>query len=296
MKNAYFNCADLQILSSCSEWNLVSSKLSDIHAAAPAKKYLEWINKNGDRHHYREIMVVLSGNSLFTLNGVSYMGRPGTIFLIDSNENHDLYYPPFCGNIRHLWFRILKKVIIFGIYSKSNGKIIDTYTSGANHFFSEYKHSGMSFIEAWDELSCNQHLEDEFRSACVKLAFAVLVMEICKAGYNKLLTPPAKQTGRNHTILIDSIVELIKKTGGRNLNISKLANIAGYSKFHFALIFRKVTGYSVLSYINFCRNAKYRELSAKGLNKKQISYELGFSCPAAFSRWLRDNKERISFQ
>ena len=33
-------------------------------------------------------------------------------------------------------------------------------------------------------------------------------------------------------------------------------------------------------------NLQIEELQKKGLRKKEISEELGFSCPAAFSRWL----------
>ena len=124
----------------------------------------------------------------------------------------------------------------------------------------------------------------------VKNALAGLVLELCKAGYNKVLGVEVRQTELHHQTVINAIIEHIRDTGGKDLDLAKLAHIAGYSKFHFAKVFKAVTGRSVLTFINSCRREKYRKLSANGRNKKQISEELGFSCPAAFSRWLRNTK------
>lgn len=287
MKNTYFNEDDLAVLLSHSKWHLVSTTYSDIPPVEPDNKYREWINKNSDMHQYREVMLVLSGTSLFTLGGVTYQSRPGTIFLIDSNEKHDFYYPPFCGNIKHLWFRIVNKTIFTGTpYSKINRN--SQSRNEFNYMFSGYNHAGLSFINAWDELSVNKQLDKEFMFTLVKHAFAGIVLELCKDGYNKSLGMKAKQTELHHQTVINAIVEHIRETSGRNLDLAKLAYIAGYSKFHFAKIFKAVTGSSVLAFINLCRDEKYRELSATGSNKKQISEYLGFSSQAAFSRWLKN--------
>lgn len=287
MENAYFKEDDLTVLLSHSKWHLVSTTYSDIPPVNPDNKYREWINKNSDTHQHREVMLALSGTSLFTLDGVTYQSSPGTIFLIDSNEKHNYYYPPFCDNIKHLWFRIVNKTLFTGTPYSKNNRNIQTGNE-FNYIFSGYNHAGLSFINAWDELSVNQLLDKEFMSALVKHAFSGLVFELCKDGYNKSLGMKAKQTELHHQTVINAIVEHIRETSGRNLDLAKLAYIAGYSKFHFAKIFKAVTGSSVLTFINLCRNEKYRELSENGKNKKQISEYLGFSSPAAFSRWLKN--------
>ncbi|MFA5864783.1 MAG: AraC family transcriptional regulator [Phycisphaerae bacterium] len=287
MNNAFFNEDDMSLLLACPKWRLISSVNSDIPPVKPDNKYLEWITRNSDIHQHREVMLVLSGSSYFTLDGVTYQSRPGTIVLIDANEKHDLYYPPFCGNIKHLWFKIVNKTILTGTpYCKTNIKSHDL--NDFKYTFDGYNYTGLSFINAWGELSANEQLDKKFMRTLVKHAFAGLVLELCKAGYYKSLGMDARQTELHHRTVINVIVEHIRETDGRNLNLARLAYIAGYSKFHFAKIFKTVTGSSVLGFINSCRYEKYHELSAKGKNKKQISGELGFSSPAAFSRWLKN--------
>jgi AraC-like DNA-binding protein len=286
MKNAYFNRKDLSVLLSHSQLKLVSSFLSDIAPVKPDKKYLKWINENSTNHDYREVMLTLSGTTYFTLEGTTYLCEPGTVFLIDSNEEHDFYYPPFNDNFKHLWFRIVNKTILTSSYCRINGKTINSINF--NYNFNEYNHSGCLFKNIWNELSADHNIHNDFKKLYIKHAFAGLTMELCKVGYSKLLKTVETPTEHHHQTVIDAIAGHIRTTGGRNLDVAKLACIAGYSKFHFARIFKELTGFSVLRFINICRIDKYKELSAKGLNKKQISYELGFSCPASFSRWLRD--------
>jgi len=286
VKNAYFSEDDLSVLLSSSKWSLVSSGYSEISPVKPDKQYLKWISQSSETHQQREMMLVLSGTSYFTLGGVTYQGSPGTIFLIDSNEKHDLYYPPFGGKIKHLWFRIINKAIFTGSTGRKSPDYDFHYT------FSGYNHAGLSFINAWDELAADEQLDKEFLGTIVKNAFAGLMLELCKAGYNKSLGMDDKQTELHHQTVINAIVGHIRETTGRNLDIAELAHLAGYSKFHFAKVFKAVTGNSVLAFINLCRQEKYRELAANGKNKKQISGELGFSSPVVFSRWLKKYKTK----
>lgn len=289
MENAYFSEDDLSVLLSPSTWHLASSKFAEVHPASPDKEYLDWIGQNSETHQHQEAMLTLSGISYFTLEGKTFRSRPGTIFLIDVNEKHDFCCQPSVGDIKQLWFMIVNKTIIVSTpYCKTKRK-----RRGKNDFsytFNGYSPAGLSFINAWNELSVNEQIDKKFLSTAVKNAFAGLVLELCKAGYNKVLGLEVRKTELHHQTVINAIIEHIRDTGGKELDLAKLAHIAGYSKFHFAKIFKSVTGRSVLTFINSCRCEKYRKLSANGRNKKQISEELGFSCPAAFSRWLRNTK------
>jgi len=286
MKNAYFDDDDLSVMKSSSQLHIVSSFISEIQPIKPDKKYRTWINHNSAPHQHKEMMLVLSGTGYFTLNGLTYPCSPGTFFLIDSNEPHDFYYPPFFDNFRHLWIRIVNQTILTGTpYQKMNGTAGNARTF--NYTFNEYNPAGRLLINAWDELARNTSADPEFKLLYVKHAASGLLLELCRAGYE--LSSGAPRTEEHHKSVINAIAGHIKETGGKNLDIDKLAHIAGYSKFHFARMFKSVTGLSVLNFINLSRMDKFKELSAAGLNKKQISEELGFSCPAAFSRWLKGN-------
>jgi AraC-like DNA-binding protein len=286
MENIHFNKHELSLLLSPSTWHVVSSEISDLPVASPGFKYLNWVNENTHKHHNREIMFVLSGTSYHSLNGKIYYCKPGTIFLIDSNVEHDCYYPPFDNDIKHLWFSVLNKTIFTrGFYSITKG--VGSGNNKLNLLFNNYNHFGLAFLQAWDELLLNKHLDSKFRCLCLKHAFENIALELCKDGF-KTITMQQDEKKNRYKLIIATMVDHIKETGGKNLNIDKLALLAGYSKFYFARIFKEYTGYSVHTYIDIARIEKIKELTAKKLNKKQISYELGFSCPAAFSRWHRN--------
>jgi len=287
MKNAFFENYDLEIMQQCMELRVISSLYSEIPAMKPDKKYKDWLNHNSDTHQHREIMLVLWGTGCFTLNGLTYPCRPGTCFLIDSNDRHDWFYPPFSDNFRHLWIRIVNQTVLTGTpYQKINGTVGNA--KGFSYTFSDYNPAARQLIDAWDSATDKDDIPQEFKILHLKHSAAGLLLELCKAGYE--FDPARQHTEEHHKTVINAIAGHIKETGGKNLNIDRLAYIAGYSKFHFARIFKQVTGLSVLDFINLSRWEKYQKLSASGFNKKQISEKLGFSCPAAFSRWLSDRK------
>ena len=287
MKNAYFSDEDLTVLQSYSQIKLVTSDFSDISSVVPDNKYLKWVNKNSDSHNHIEILIVLKGNTYFTLNGITYPCIPGTVFLVASNESHDNYYPPFFDNFKHLWCTSINSVIYAGgLYTMENGCQIKTVQF--NRIIDESS-CGFSFTRIWEELSQNQYLDENFKHLYIKNALFVFLLELCKIGYAKTANAGERETEEHYCSIINPILEHIKETGGKGLDIARLAYIAGYSKFHFARIFRKVTGFSVLTFINSARIEKYKELHKAGCSKKQISDKLGFSCPAAFSRWEKDN-------
>ena len=90
--------------------------------------------------------------------------------------------------------------------------------------------------------------------------------------------------------IISSIYNHITSTAGKDMNVAKLAKIAGYSKFHFFRIFKKHTGENVHDCINKARLKKVNKMIKNNYLYKEISEELGFSCPAAFSSWYKKQK------
>ena len=81
--------------------------------------------------------------------------------------------------------------------------------------------------------------------------------------------------------------ELMLMLHGRGVTLDMLARISGYSKFHFLRLFQRCTGQTVHTYIDHCRRQRVEAMLQQGCAKKEIAAALGFSCPAAFSRWLK---------
>jgi transcriptional regulator GlxA family with amidase domain len=115
-------------------------------------------------------------------------------------------------------------------------------------------------------------------------ALADIVAAVVDEGYG------ADAVDRHHRFQrerMEAICRHVQETGGVDASLDHLAQIAGYSKFHFLRLFKQHTGQSVHAYVNQSRLRKVEELRAGGLPLKAIAVKLGFSCPAAFSRWYR---------
>ena len=97
--------------------------------------------------------------------------------------------------------------------------------------------------------------------------------------------------GNRQAKIIHAIHQHICGSSGKAMTVEKLARIAGYSKFHFFRLFRKHTGQNVHDCINASRMRKTREMLKDGFLRKQISGELGFSCPSAFSNWYARHRD-----
>ncbi len=92
---------------------------------------------------------------------------------------------------------------------------------------------------------------------------------------------------KNHNAILDTI-EYINGNFKKKITLDELARKAGYSKFHFARIFKETTGCTIIDHINI-----YRCEVAKNMlvhtNKPitQICIECGFEQSAYFSRTFK---------
>lgn len=70
-------------------------------------------------------------------------------------------------------------------------------------------------------------------------------------------------------------------------SLSYLADIAAVSERTFSRLFIKDTGFSFRTWKQRARICSSLDLLANGIPIKQVAYQLGFSCPAAFSAAFR---------
>lgn len=89
---------------------------------------------------------------------------------------------------------------------------------------------------------------------------------------------------------IHTVQDYIDQNIGRNIPIEELADVAGFSKFHFSRIFSGVLREPLAHYVNRIRMEKALFLLAhrQDLNMTDIAYEMGFTDSAIFSRAFRN--------
>jgi AraC family transcriptional regulator, arabinose operon regulatory protein len=84
---------------------------------------------------------------------------------------------------------------------------------------------------------------------------------------------------------IDKSIEFMKGHLRERLNIARLAALVNLSRSHYTTLFRRVTGYAPLNYLNHLRMQRAVQLlNTTELSIKHISDQLGFSDQFYFSR------------
>ncbi|NQU86293.1 MAG: helix-turn-helix transcriptional regulator [Mariniphaga sp.] len=80
-------------------------------------------------------------------------------------------------------------------------------------------------------------------------------------------------------------IDYLSKNLDKKLTLQQISNKVGYSPTYFTTIFRKVTGYSPLSYFSHLKILKACEfLDYTNIKIKEISFKLGYTDPYYFSK------------
>lgn len=89
---------------------------------------------------------------------------------------------------------------------------------------------------------------------------------------------------------IHKVQDYIEKHLGQPLTIEELSNVAGFSKYHFSRIFQSILHEPLAHYVNRIRmeNALFLLAHRRDKNMTDITYELGFTDSAGFSRAFKN--------
>lgn len=116
---------------------------------------------------------------------------------------------------------------------------------------------------------------------------ALLSLLVVQTLTSDLLEGPVSQAKASPGDLMLTMRDHIMNCSGKGITLDHFAYLSGYSKYHFHRMFKAQTGMTVHQCINEARVRTTRELLDAGHLHKQISIELGFNNPTAFSRWYR---------
>lgn len=280
-KDRQFDSSDHELLTNSEKWKIICSGLPVESPESNNHAHKKWMKSNSDSHAQREILLALKGKTICSLNGKCYETVPGTLFLFNNFEKHDNGYSPETNSIKHLWLSLLGRKIIVRIL-----EVTDLKTKFYRHeYIIEKEHLFLAIHHAWNKLT-NKQISEELKRKGLISAISLTFLEIAEQDMLVHMLTPTKNYQAE---IMTTIEEHIKETAGNGLTIDRLAKVAGFSKFHFLRLFKQNTGQRVHAYINEVRIKKVNEMLKKGHLKKEISEELGFSCPAAFANWYRKN-------
>ena len=231
-------------------------------------------------HAHMELLIGLDGQGEYFKSGKAYPYEPGSIFLMDKFEEHQNSYPESFPDALHLWILVFADQVMFRLVRVQQGK---EYAILWTHLVPAKKIGVASGNCILGTPSANT-LPGAFRRLDIYSGIMALICAIIREGYSASEEIGSKLFQRR---VIETIQTYIHETAGKGCSLEMLADMSGYSKYHFLRIFRTHTGMYLHDYINSCRLQRVEEMQKNGFYKKEIASALGFSSLSAFSRWRK---------
>jgi AraC family transcriptional activator of pobA len=213
------------------------------------------------KHPMFEIVYYCNGYGHTTINGTAYSYSPGQFAIIYPEAIHDEYR------------KTATEVIYFGFTSP-----YDTIQlSEGLHTDTEYG----SLRKLLQEMIMETEQKRNHYTLKLDLLLQSVIIDISRMN-EKLLAHS------DHEERLTQVVRFIEQYYADNLNVTQLAQIAGYSYDHFRHIFKDYTGATPMNYLIHLRINKSKELLLEHKKKMtQVAYECGFSSLSHFSSAFR---------
>ena len=136
---------------------------------------------------------------------------------------------------------------------------------------------------------CNVYIDinSEFYVAENRTALSDFMTYVTK-NYSYKTNSSNHKTKSHNAIL--SAIDYINEHYNERISIDEISNNAGYSKYHFARIFKEVMGYTIVDHLNAtrCEKAKHMLLeTTKPIS--QICFDCGFEYSSYFSKIFKQH-------
>lgn len=243
-----------------------------------------WRRSNAHTPPQREVFLVLSGEVFYGLNGKVHPGRPGDLFLYDIGDLHDKFLPPTSPESIVLCFQIYKD-FTYAYFARFEG---GRRTISNRMLFADAGATPL-LNRAWDGL----HEEKGASPAAIVqtlCAIDYLLAEVARFRHSdpdQIAIMPGTEAKLSAQQVVCLVMVYIDERSGRDCNLDEITRFSGYSAAHINRIFQANLGYSITEHANAWRANRMRDLLRAGATMKEIAFDLGFSSPAAFSRWKR---------
>lgn len=234
-----------------------------------------------ESHPEREILIVVSGNSSFMLNGKSRTTSPGDVFFIDKWIPHQSGYDAEISDFQHIWIHLHKDRIFEVNIRHADSRRTNSIRNWEN------SEGLLDFLnERWNRALQEKENRDSRRKIYLSI-IRILLEEI-----DYVSSHPGDELLSKTEQITAWIKNYISTQYGRNASLPELEKLTGYNRFYLMRLFKAEYGMTIGDYINCVRCGFVENAKQKKLTQKEIASILGFSSPNAFWLWKSRNFNR----
>ena len=215
-------------------------------------------------HENVEILLFIEGNGRVFLEGVPTEYTAGDICVIDSGVLHRVESDSHCR-----YFCL----IVDGEFCERQGLAHEDVRFAT-------RICDMSLTEEYNKIAEAFYSLDEYRAPAVKGAVLSFMVHLLREHAEE-----GKRGSARENEAVRTVIRHIRTHYAEPLEVDALAALAGLSKFHFLREFKRVTGQTVVTYINNLRIERaVRMLDAGNTTVSAVAAACGFASHAYFSK------------
>ena len=220
-------------------------------------------------HENVEIQLCTDGHGIVLLDGKSYDFSVGDIVVVNSNEIHYTY------TTKYLQYTCL---IIDTSFCKQMG-----ISPGSLLFCSHFRSDIV--LHLLNELT-NTYADHTrpYRTAELNEIILSLLIELCKNHSVKTDRVPTKPHSFES---VKATIKFIRENYNRKLSLDEIAKNAYTNKYLLSKEFKKITGRTIVGYVNHYRCQKAADHIAGGMGVTHAAWRCGFENMSFFSKTFK---------
>jgi AraC-like DNA-binding protein len=241
-------------------------------------------------HWHTAIEMIMPVENIYTINigKTTYVLREGDILIIPPGELHELIAPE----------QGVRRILLFDFSLISNLKGLSNILTVLNQprqiTPSTAPDIHFPLVRLFDEITYEYRSKNTLREAAIyALIIQMFVVMARKYMNTENLFPDVKlNKQREYIEKFNVIFEYINDNYSEDITLDAIANVAGFSKFHFSRLFKQFTDMSFYDYLNQRRVKEAEKLLLDpNLSITEVAMRSGFSSIATFNRVFKSFKE-----
>lgn len=240
-------------------------------------------------HPAIEMVIPLENQYTVIVGQITYMLNPGDIFVIPGGELHHLIAPPTGRRLIYLFdFNLLSRIRGFSYLTSYLSQPILISRSTCPSIYAEEADIIVQL--------CGDYLQnDSLREMMIYsklLAFFVNYARYRMTLEGENTCIPSTETRQKDLMdKFNTVLDYLDEHFAEDLSLEKVADVAGFSKFHFSRLFKQCSGYNFYDYLCYKRIKSAETLLLKpGLSITEVALQSGFSSLSTFNRTFKKLK------
>lgn len=260
----------------------------------PGSSIRFWVNNEPseyETHWHPAIELIFPIKNTYTVivGQETHHLQPGDIFIIPAGELHHLIAPPSGLRLIYLFdFSVLSKIRGYSHLSSylSQPVLINSSTCGPI-----YEETAQNILKLCADYFNDETLRDLTIYARLLSLFVTYGQYRMSLEDTSCYSPANASKQKDLMDKLNIVFDYLDEHFAEDITLEKVADVAGFSKFHFSRLFKQCSGYNFYDYLCFRRIKSAETLLLKpGISITEVALQSGFSSLSTFNRTFKKLK------